>query len=71
MIKAIFIIVILLVVPAAEGKMIESTTPAGYVQALETANAFLWAWSNRNADSGTKLLSYNLLSKIKKENDED
>lgn len=51
--------------------MIESTTPAGYVQALETANAFLWAWSNRNADSGTKLLSYNLLSKIKKENDED
>jgi hypothetical protein len=71
MIKAIFIIILLLVVPSAEGTVTEPTAPASYAQALETANAFLWAWSNRDADSGTKLISQKLLAKLKKENRED
>lgn len=70
MIKVI-LIALLLVVPAAEGKVTEATASAGYVQALETANVFLWAWSNRDIDSGAKLISLKLLSKIKKENNED
>lgn len=62
---------LLLVVPITEGKVTEATAPAGYVQALETADSFLWAWANRYADTGTKLISSNLSSKIKKENNEE
>jgi hypothetical protein len=61
----------LVVVPFAEGKVTEPTASASYVQALETANEFLVAWSMRDADSGTKLISQKLLSKLKKENNDD
>ena len=69
--NAIFIVIMLLIVPSAEGTVTDATVPTSYVQALETANAFLWAWSNRDADSGTKLISQKLLAKLKKENRED
>lgn len=64
MIKTIIIITLLLVVPYAEGTVSEPTVSAGYVQALETANDFLVAWTMRDADSGTKLISSNLLTKL-------
>ena len=71
MIKKIIIISLLLAVPIAEGKVTEPMASASYVQALETANEFLVAWSMRDADSGTKLVSQKLLLKLKKENNED
>jgi hypothetical protein len=72
--KGIFktiIIISALVVSLAEGKVTEPTASAIYVQALETANEFLWAWSSRDADTGIKLISQNLLSKLKKLNNND
>jgi hypothetical protein len=53
------------------GKATESITPAEYAQALEAANSFLWAWSNRDVDTGTKLISHNLIAELKKNNKDD
>lgn len=71
MIKTIFFIGLLLLPPLAEGRAIEPTAKANYVQALQTANAFLWAWANRDSEAGMRLISKNLLSKYKKENKEE
>ncbi|MBI5076337.1 MAG: hypothetical protein HZB62_14385 [Nitrospirae bacterium] len=69
--KTILIISLILFVPIAEGKVTAPIVSATYVQALETANDFLVAWSKRDADSGNKLISANLSTKLKKENNED
>ena len=44
---------------------------ASYVQALQAADAFLWAWVNRDADTGRRLISRSLSSKLQKENNEE
>lgn len=64
------VLILLLFIAPAQGAVIEATTPASYVEALESANRFLLAWVMRDADVGPKLISSNLLSKIKKENNE-
>jgi len=71
MIKTLIIVGFLLTAPFAEGKVTEPTTQANYIHGLETANAFLWAWSNRDSETGLKLISKNLLSRLKKQNKED
>jgi hypothetical protein len=42
----------------------DQTLPAAYLEALQTANAFLWAWLTRDADGGLRLISDRLRSKI-------
>jgi hypothetical protein len=37
--------------------------PASYLEALQTANAFMWAWLTRDADEGLRLMSDHLLTK--------
>jgi hypothetical protein len=54
----------------AETKTISPSTPANYVQALQTVNSFLWAWVNRDAASGRRLISHRLASKVAKEKKE-
>lgn len=49
----------------------QPSTPARYVEALEIANSFLWAWINRDADAGLKLISQGLLSKLNKTKTEE
>ncbi len=48
-----------------QGRAFEASAPANYVEALRTANSFLWAWTSRDAETGLKLASLRLLSKIK------
>ncbi len=69
--KPIIISVLLLVGFGAEGKALPPSMPASYVQALQTADAFLWAWVNRDADTGRRLISRGLSSKLQKENNEE
>jgi hypothetical protein len=64
-IKSIIILVFLLVGFGAEGKTLPPSVSASYAQALQTADSFLWAWLNRDADAGLKLISQGLLSKLK------
>lgn len=45
----------------------EQLPPASYLQALRTANAFLWAWVDRDSDIGLRLLSDHLRAEIKDE----
>jgi hypothetical protein len=37
---------------------------AAYLHALQTANAFLWAWLTRDADEGLRLISNHLRTQI-------
>lgn len=66
----IVLIALLFAAPFVQGKEIAPTTSSNYAQALETANAFLWAWSTRNVNLGIKLISHRLLLKLKKEDNE-
>lgn len=43
------------------------TPSAAYLEALETANAFLWAWQTRDADGGLRLMSDRLRAQINDE----
>jgi hypothetical protein len=40
---------------------------AAYLETLQTANAFLWAWLTRDADGGLQLLSDRLRTQINDE----
>ncbi len=62
--KAIIIILFLLIAFGAEGKALTPSTPAAYVQALQTVDSFLWAWVNRDAEAGRRLISHDLSSKL-------
>ncbi len=64
-------IFLLLIALPVEGKVFEPSTPARYVEALEIANSFLWAWVNRDAETGLMLISHGLLSKLKYEKKEE
>jgi hypothetical protein len=70
-VKPIIIAIFLLVAFGAEGKALPSSISASYVQALQTADAFLWAWVNRDADVGRRLISRGLSSKLQRENNEE
>lgn len=39
-------------------------TPSDYLEALQTADAFLWDWVNRDTDAGVKLMSTHLREEI-------
>lgn len=67
----LFIIFLLLVPFPVEGKMFQPSTPARYVEALRTADSFLWAWVHRDADTGVKLISHALSSKLKQTKKEE
>jgi hypothetical protein len=69
-IRAILIGGLLLLCTFVEAKVTEPTASAGYVKALKTANVFLSAWSNRDADMGLKLISGHLSARLKKENND-
>lgn len=45
----------------------DQTPTAPYLEALQTANAFLWAWVTRNADDGLRLVSDRLRTQSKDE----
>ena len=55
----------------AEGDILQPSTSANYVEALQAADSFLWAWVNRDADTGRRLISRGLSSKLQKENNEE
>jgi hypothetical protein len=63
--KGVPIIFLLLRAFPVEGKVLQPSTPANYVGALQAVDSFLWAWVNRDADAGLKLISQGLLSKLK------
>ena len=65
--KAIISIFLLLIAFGAEGGNLTPSTHATYVQALQTADSFLWAWVNRDADAGRRLISHALSSKLQKD----
>jgi hypothetical protein len=44
---------------------VQEQVTAEYLEALQTANTFLWAWVSRNAEAGLGLLSDRLLREIK------
>lgn len=46
---------------------VEQTPIAAYLEALQTANAFLWAWVTRDAEAGFGLISDRLRAQIKDE----
>ena len=69
--KAIIIIVFLLIAFGGEGKVHTPSTPAAYVQALQTVDSFLWAWVNRDAEAGRRLISRDLSSRLQKEKNEE
>jgi len=62
--KALLIICLLFLALPVGGKEFEPSTPARYVEALQIVDSFLWAWVNRDADAGLKLISQDLLSKL-------
>lgn len=45
----------------------DHTPSAAYLEALETVNAFLWAWLTRDADGGLRLMSDRLHTQINDE----
>ena len=65
-----FIFLLLLALPA-DGKVLQPSTRANYVEALQIADSFLWAWVNRDAAAGWRLISSDLTSKLRKERNED
>ena len=69
--KAIITILFPLIAFGAEGGTFTPSTSATYVQALQTADSFLWAWVNRDADAGRQLISRGLSSKLQRENNEE
>jgi hypothetical protein len=69
--KGVPIIFLLLLAFPVEGKVWQPSTPANYVGALQTVDSFLWAWVNRDADAGLKLISQGLLSKLQKTKTEE
>jgi hypothetical protein len=69
--KPLVIILLLLVALPVGGKVFEQSTPARYVEALEIADSFLWAWVNRDAETGLKLISHGLLSQLKQKKNEE
>lgn len=69
--KAIISVFLLLIALGVEGGTLEPSTPHIYVQALQTADSFLWAWVNRDADTGRRLISRGFSSKLQKENNEE
>ena len=50
--------------PATSGYCAQAPS-ASYLEALQTANAFLWAWVTRNAEEGLQLMSDSLRAQIK------
>ena len=70
MMTTIFIALFLLVPCGGEAKTLSPSTPADYAYALQTVNSFLWAWVNRDADTGKLLISHSLSLKLQKENNE-
>jgi hypothetical protein len=70
-IKPFIVVVFLLVILGAEGRAVSSSVAASYVQALQTADAFLWAWVNRDANMGRRLISRGLSSRLQKENNDE
>jgi hypothetical protein len=70
-IAAILIAFPLLVPWGAEAETLSPSVPANYVLALQTADSFLWAWVNRDADTGRPLISHHLSSRIQKGNQEE
>jgi len=72
LIKTIFLVLFVLFAYGVEAKNVPApTTTANYVHALQATNSFLWAWVNRDADAGRRLISRVLLSKLQKEKKED
>jgi len=69
--KAFISFFLLLIAFGADGGTLTPSTPTNYVQALQTADSFLWAWVNRDADMGRRLISRSLSSKLQKENNEE
>ena len=63
--KRLSLIFLLLLALPVEGKVLQSSTSANSVKALKIADSFLWAWVNRDADEGLKLISQGLLSKLR------
>ena len=69
--KGLSIIFLLMLALPVEGDVLQPSTPAYYVEALQTVDSFLWAWINRDADVGLKLISQVLLSKLQKTKTEE
>jgi hypothetical protein len=69
--KGLSIIFLLLLALPAEGKVLQPSTSANYVDALQTVDSFLWAWVNRDIDAGLKLISQGLLLKLQKTKTEE
>ncbi len=69
--KGLSIIFLLMLALPVEGKVLQPSAPAGYAEALQIADSFLWAWVNRDADAGLNLISQRLLSKLKDTKTED
>jgi len=69
--KGLTIIFLLMLALPVEGNVLQPSIPANYVEALQTADSFLWAWVNRDADAGRRLISRGLSSKLQKENNEE
>jgi hypothetical protein len=71
-IKAIVLVLFLLFAYGVEAKDLPvPATPANYVNALQVTNSFLWAWANRDADAGRRLISLALSSKLQREKKEN
>jgi len=62
--KGLFIVFLLLLLFPVEGKVFQASNSFNCVEALRIADSFLWAWVNRDADPGLKLISKGLLSKL-------
>jgi len=52
-------------------KIFGLSAPASYVDALQTADTFLWAWVHRDEEAGRRLISGGLSDKLQKEKTED
>jgi hypothetical protein len=70
-ITAILLALLLVAPMLAKAENTSPSTPAPYVFALQTADSFLWAWINRDAEAGFRLISDRLAAKIKKEKNEE
>jgi hypothetical protein len=69
--KQLLIVFLLLLALPVDGKVSQPSTPANYVEALQIANSFLWAWVNRDLEVGRRLISRDLSSKLQREKKED
>ena len=50
---------------ASSSTAVNQKSSAEYLEALQIANAFLWAWTNRDAEAGLKLMSNRLRAQVK------